>query len=76
MKIGDILICKNDLYKYIKGEEYRISTIFHDNTIGIHGLVFDTDESIELQGNFQSFYVYDYFYTPTEIRKLKLKSLL
>lgn len=77
MKIGDILICKNNLYKYIKGEEYRITSIFSDKTIGVSGKVFETDESMKNDHPLPSkYHINDCFYMPNEIRKLKLKSIL
>ena len=82
MKVGDKLICKCNTHIFNntiqKNTICIISRVFNDNKILVGGIIFDTKESI-LYYNYidknNAIYVYDYFYTPDEIRLKKLESL-
>ena len=79
LKVGDRLLCKkNTNYnKYVfasnkyKNVHYIITKIFENH-------VYFDDASFEdwfLYNNKSNWYIWDYFYTPQEMRKLKLKQL-
>ena len=83
MKVGDKLVCKREYYHYQNiqlfyvGEYYIIRDIM-DNEIsiyfkGIGWTTFFIDKNKYTRCDY--FYLYDYFYTEKEIRKLKLESI-
>jgi len=83
MKRGDILICKNEyknndnLVSFEIGKSYTISGYNESNIVwidsGSEHEYFSVSE-ILMYGN-PTNYVFDIFYTPEEIRLLKLNSL-
>ena len=77
LKVGDILLCKQDDncwvidlldYQHVyKNRDYIINDIKNEN-LSINNLTYFYDKT-------DNWYVWDYFYTPQEVRKLKLKQL-
>ena len=87
MKVGDKFICKKNLdliyqntthggWHFIRGVEY---TIYDQSSIGgnDHAYLMANDEVrlwfVSTPDN--EYYVWDYFYSPQELRNLKLKKL-
>ena len=76
LKIGDKLLCKKTgkLYNikkisYIIKDEYYIQM---GDLISKWRFVLNKDNKI----TFHDLYIWDYFYTPQELRKLKLEKLM
>ena len=70
MRVGDRLLCKKSRFlNIIKNEYYTITNI---SNVYIY---FSYDWYI-LYPNDWYYYVWDYFYTPQEMRKMKLKQLM
>ena len=73
LKVGDKLLCKNVISIKLKiGKYYTILKIDNNNNI-IHfdNYYFYTNPRAYEYYN----YIWEYFYTPQEVRKLKLKQL-
>lgn len=78
MKKNDLVICKKtrkngEKYIFIKDRKYKILNISYYNNVMI-----ESEYSDIFAFNFNSdmqYYIYDYFYTKEELRKLKLNSL-
>ena len=71
IKVGDKLLCKKS-YKYnshIKGKYYTITKIKDNVYVDL-----DYDDWFSLYPN-NIWYIWNFFYTPQEVRKLKLKKL-
>ena len=81
LKVGDKLLCKKTYeHNRFEGKYYTITGIdnecvyfvyFVDNGCWPHSLS-DVGYSLNSNGNW---YIWNYFYTPQEMRKLKLKQL-
>jgi len=79
IKNGDILTCKKDKdLSYKKNNNYIVSgtllNYYEDDYIQITYTP-EFGEWFNLNYNDSDKYIWDYFYTPEEIRKLKLESL-
>ena len=76
LKIGDKLLCKKTIYyrqeKDIDLIENEFYTIAEINSYAIKNILWF---SIKHTTTSYLYYVWDYFYTPQEERKLKLKQL-
>ena len=77
-KVGDKLLCKK-IVKHIHIKEtkyYTITKISYDSVL-IDDWWFNKNYNFYSFGSYikKSYYVWDYFYTPQELRKLKLKQL-
>ena len=73
LKVGDKLLCKKtynhfNCYNIVEGEYYEISYI-------INYIYFDNNYFFSLDPN-HYWYIWNWFYKPQEIRKLKLKQLI
>ena len=70
LKVGDKLLCKKDdssLNSFVyKGEYYIVNEVNY--WILINNLDYFTDIN-------ETYYIWNFFYTPQELRKLKLKQL-
>jgi hypothetical protein len=90
MKAGDKLLCKKDLFDdlidaifLMEGHKYEISDIQKLQNVRVvsiikkHGYVASNYFSVDI--DFEEldeiYYLWDYFYKPEEIRKMKLESL-
>ena len=73
LKVGDKLLCKNGSQKLnIKINEYF--TISGIKQVRIIWLIWTNDDNL-FSLNKGAYYLWDYFYTPQEVRKMKLKQL-
>lgn len=90
MKAGDKLLCKKDLFDdlideffLIEGHKYEISDIQKLQNVRVVSIIkkhgyfaanyFSID--IDFEELDEIYYLWDYFYKPEEIRKMKLESL-
>ena len=75
MKRGDILICKKELENntdMIIDNKYTIYYISHDNTY----IDIEIDDNFTRRFYFNGLYnINNYFFTPEELRTIKLESL-
>ena len=72
LKVGDKLLCKKSyhhgsVYNKVEGK-YYIITMFDSN------MIFFDDDYYSIDPNYK-WYIWDWFYTQQEIRKMKLKKL-
>ncbi len=74
MKVGDKLICKSNINFFIKGGEYTIDKI-SSNDINLLIKLNHNNYWFNAERNSYSYFVWDYFYTKTELRKLKLDKI-
>ena len=81
MKVGDKLLCKKDkifidVIIFINDNYYTITIIDKtDNSILIGDIWFYLFKKYNPNGKYNYWFIWDYFYTPQELRKLKLKKL-
>ena len=76
-KVGDRLLCKKDISFFSKGKEYPLTDIYNgyvclisiDENAIIKSLYFSPDNM------YSALYLYKYFYTKMENRKLKIRKL-
>lgn len=69
MKKGDKVMCHNGLYPlFFLDNYYYVEYVLYDGVV-IDGEIFSTDYYVK--GNIFK----DYFYTPTELRKIKINKL-
>ena len=71
LKVGDKLLCKINI-NFLKKNEYYIITNIDD----VSDDVYVNNDWYILYPNDWYYYVWDYFYTPQELRKMKLKQLM
>lgn len=78
MKVGDKLLCKKDFGDFIKGESYKISSIYSDGQISFIGILqyFEPNFETNINESMETYYLYNYFYTKEECRNKKLKTIL
>ena len=75
LKVGDKLLCKKTMFDYrffkyynmVEGKYYEISKIF-DN------IIYFSADSYSLHKN-SFYYIWNFFYKPQEMRKMKLERL-
>ena len=78
LKVGDKLLCKKKYTSYMRGKYYyvlKISKGYNNNYVFIY---LKNDNNIKDWFNFtkkSDYYIWNYFYTPKEIRRMKLKQL-
>ena len=79
LKAGDRLLCKktdafNLKYKFIKDKYYIVNNSYINNALHEHAahLIYGENNKLYL---FTNHYLWNYFYTPQEVRKMKLKQL-
>ena len=72
MKVGDKLLCKNDYFGMETGKYYNVIFFNKKMNIKVGKCLFLLNKNEE---NEDYYYVWDYFCTPQEERKLKLKQL-
>ena len=72
LKVGDRLSCKRDYINYnsIKGYFYKCKGEYHTITDIVDNKIYFNDYYLDLKFDF-----WNYYYTPQEMRKLKLKQL-
>ena len=72
LKVGDKLLCKksSECYKKYEGKCYTISKI------DINYNLIQIDDWFSLYYDDIFYYIWYYFYTPQELRKMKLEKLL
>jgi hypothetical protein len=77
MKIGDKLLCKKSLMTlhFNVGNEYKIVDIRPDEIIIEHPYPLSHVRFETQAKDTFSIYIWDYFYTPSEIRQLKLQQV-
>jgi len=71
-------LCKNSIYHYKKGCSYDATSISTRHVMLrtiIERVVFDEIFNIDINITSNYYYLYDYFYTIQEERKLKLEKL-
>ena len=70
LKVGDKLLCKKTSYNIKKGKYYSITNInvyvYINNIVHFDGIEYSLDQND----------IWKFFYTPQEVRKMKLKQLL
>lgn len=71
MKIGDSLLCKRNYKQLVKDKNYKIKSI-DDSYINIENVGYFT--RIVENASFE-YYIWTYFYKPSELRKMKLESI-
>jgi len=76
MKEGDILICKNSRYKFNSGSIYEIIIIEEINVFGIVWVLIGPKNSKSGETDWLTHdEIYEFFYTPKELRKIKLDKI-
>ena len=89
LKVGDKLLCKKsidfhiDFHNYnihfdsiiIKGKYYTITFINNITYFYINKIYFDNDKFYCSTNRISLWYIWDFFYKPQEVRKMKLKQL-
>jgi hypothetical protein len=79
-KVGDYVISKNDSYFYTKNKPYKILNIVYGLNFILNNdtsdiLFYDIESNIEVDVEWSSDEFDDFFYSPQEFRKEKLKIL-
>lgn len=79
-KVGDYVISKNDSYFYTKNKSYKILNIVYGLNFIINNdssdiLFYDIESNIAVDVEWRSDEFDDFFYSPQEFRKEKLKNL-
>lgn len=80
MKLGDKLICKETFdfeegVMYYKNKMYYISSYDSDEEFVIKGELETMSGVFSIKKSKFMIYLYDYFYSPEQIRKMKLNSI-
>ena len=77
MKVGGKLLCKTasvTYYMYIEKTKYYTITDITDNDVSVSVMVTNNTQYFSLEPN-NIWYIWNYFYTTLEMRKMKLKQL-
>ena len=80
LKVGDRLLCKKTDEEIKKNEYYFITLISYTNNYYTIKIIDKTDNSVLIENYWFSnkcsfYYIWNYFYTPQEVRKMKLERL-